>query len=231
MSLDVLGRNTEEFNEADVWGTTFTEEGETVEGGHSRNSSLGGSGDEGNGEVIDTFNDEFPTVSEDILGETPAPTAYGSMPARMRSFSDVSSKHSKPLAFGTGGRRSSNPQPIFNFIPVPAGNKENSVDAVEVPDPLDPLVSSLPDPPAGFVPPHVYASTYSTYSSRAGSSFLEAYGNGRDVGSVIVGTGRTLKGKDAIKMRTAVLRQTGFLEPETPSSVREAPVAATEAEA
>ena len=56
---------------------------------------------------------------------------------------------------------------------------------------------------------------------------MDAYlnGNGQGVagggiGSCVSGRGHTLKGRDAIKMRSAILRQTGFVEPNTPGSKR-----------
>jgi hypothetical protein len=41
-----------------------------------------------------------------------------------------------------------------------------------------------------------------------------------DFGSMVSGKGHTLKGRDALKARTAVLRSTGFLERETPGTPR-----------
>ena len=92
----------------------------------------------------------------------------------------------------------------------------------------------------GFVPPHVYATTHSTYSSTSGAGYMEArFNNGQSVpapfdrpsadvfGSMVSGKGHTLKGRDALKARTAVLRSTGFLErettPGTPRELGEAP--------
>lgn len=92
----------------------------------------------------------------------------------------------------------------------------------------------------GFVPPHVYATTHSTYSSVSGAGYMEArFNNGQSVpapfdrpsadvfGSMTSGKGHTLKGRDALKARTAVLRSTGFLErettPGTPRELGEAP--------
>ena len=82
----------------------------------------------------------------------------------------------------------------------------------------------------GFVPPHVYATTHSTYSSASGAGYMEArFNNGQsvpgldrraDFGSMVSGKGHTLKGRDALKARTAVLRSTGFLERETPGMPR-----------
>ena len=82
----------------------------------------------------------------------------------------------------------------------------------------------------GFVPPHVYATTHSTYSSVSGAGYMEArFNNGQsvpgldrraDFGSMVSGKGHTLKGRDALKARTAVLRSTGFLERETPGTPR-----------
>ena len=77
----------------------------------------------------------------------------------------------------------------------------------------------VPDPGPGFIPPHIYASTYSTYST---GGFMDAFinGNGQGVeggggiGSMVSGRGHTLKGRDALKARTAILRQTGFVEPD-----------------
>ena len=87
----------------------------------------------------------------------------------------------------------------------------------------------------GFVPPHVYAVTHSTYSSTSGGGYMEQRFNGQTVertsvdGNVngenfgsIVGSvkGHVLKGRDALKARTAVLRSTGFLERELPGTPR-----------
>ncbi len=82
----------------------------------------------------------------------------------------------------------------------------------------------------GFVPPHVYATMHSTYSSTSGAGYMEArrdngqsvpdFSAGADFGSMVRGKGHTLKGRDALKARTAVLRSTGFLERETPGTPR-----------
>ena len=89
--------------------------------------------------------------------------------------------------------------------------------------------ASLPDPGPGFIPPHIYASTYSTYSTGSAGGFMEAFiiGNGQGIeggggiGSMMSGRGHTLKGRDALKARTAILRQTGFVEPDrSPSRSR-----------
>ena len=96
---------------------------------------------------------------------------------------------------------------------------------------IDPSTGSFRE---GFVPPHVYATTHSTYSSTSGAGYMEArFNNGQSVpapfdrpsadvfGSMTSGKGHTLKGRDALKARTAVLRSTGFLERETPGTPRE----------
>jgi hypothetical protein len=102
---------------------------------------------------------------------------------------------------------------------------------------IDPSTGSFRE---GFVPPHVYATTHSTYSSTSGAGYMEArFNNGQSVpapfdrasadvfGSMVSGKGHTLKGRDALKARTAVLRSTGFLErettPGTPREMGEAP--------
>lgn len=102
---------------------------------------------------------------------------------------------------------------------------------------IDPSTGSFRE---GFVPPHVYATTHSTYSSTSGAGYMEArFNNGQSVpapfdrasadvfGSMVSGKGHTLKGRDALKARTAVLRSTGFLErettPGTPRELGEAP--------
>ena len=102
---------------------------------------------------------------------------------------------------------------------------------------IDPSTGSFRE---GFVPPHVYATTHSTYSSTSGAGYMEArFNNGQSVpapfdrpsadvfGSMTSGKGHTLKGRDALKARTAVLRSTGFLErettPGTPRELGEAP--------
>lgn len=102
---------------------------------------------------------------------------------------------------------------------------------------IDPSTGSFRE---GFVPPHVYATTHSTYSSTSGAGYMEArFNNGQSVpapfdrssadvfGSMVSGKGHTLKGRDALKARTAVLRSTGFLErettPGTPRDMGEAP--------
>lgn len=87
----------------------------------------------------------------------------------------------------------------------------------------------------GFVPPHIYATTHSTYSATGGAKHMEARFNGQQVaatgearnedttfgGSMVTGAGHVLKGRDALKARTAVLRSTGFLEREPPGTPRE----------
>ena len=82
------------------------------------------------------------------------------------------------------------------------------------------LASSLPDDDdAMFIPPHVYASTYGARGTGSVSerAFWGDAASGMDQlllgGSVVSGRGHTLKGRDALKMRTAILRQTGFVEP------------------
>ena len=92
----------------------------------------------------------------------------------------------------------------------------------------------------GFVPPHVYATTHSTYSSAHGAGYMEAHLKARadlgepvgpgdlNYGSVVSGKGHTLKGREALKARTAALRSTGFLErdrdpPGTPKGYLEPP--------
>ena len=80
------------------------------------------------------------------------------------------------------------------------------------------------------MPPHVYATMHSTYSSTSGAGYMEArrdngqsvpdFSAGADFGSMVRGKGHTLKGRDALKARTAVLRSTGFLERETPGTPR-----------
>jgi hypothetical protein len=70
-----------------------------------------------------------------------------------------------------------------------------------------------------FIPPHVYASTYGARGTGSVSerAFWGDAASGMDQlllgGSVVSGRGHTLKGRDALKMRTAILRQTGFVEP------------------
>jgi hypothetical protein len=88
------------------------------------------------------------------------------------------------------------------------------------------LASSLPSSPddddATFIPPHVYASTYGARGIGSGSERGFFWGDAASFGaddrralggSVVSGRGHTLKGRDALKMRTAILRQTGFVEP------------------
>lgn len=98
-----------------------------------------------------------------------------------------------------------------------ASDEDASGDAARGQDWGEEVSSSLPDPGTGFIPPHIYASTYSTTSLRGG--FMDK------LGSCVSGRGHTLKGRDAIRMRTAILRQTGFVEPETPGGIGPARVA------
>tara|TARA_B100001758_G_scaffold217855_1_gene204943 strand:- start:87 stop:563 length:477 start_codon:yes stop_codon:yes gene_type:complete len=89
--------------------------------------------------------------------------------------------------------------------------------------------ASMPGHEPGFVPPHIYASTYSHH---AGGGLMDArhddpmrgfgYG-GVGTGSMIDGRGHTLKGRAALKARNAFMRQTGFLEPDTPSALTQQP--------
>lgn len=83
----------------------------------------------------------------------------------------------------------------------------------------------------GFVPPHVYATMHPSYDSTSGAGYADprrdhgrsvpGYAASRaDFGSTARGEGRALKGRDALKARTAVLRSTGFLERETPGTPR-----------
>jgi len=90
--------------------------------------------------------------------------------------------------------------------------------------------ASMPTHEPGFMPPHIYASTYSHHS---GGGLMDAYahqgrgaagsGFGIGAGSMIDGRGHTLKGRAALKARNAFMRQTGFLEPDTPSEMDQQP--------
>lgn len=90
--------------------------------------------------------------------------------------------------------------------------------------------ASMPTHEPGFMPPHIYASTYSHHS---GGGLMDAYahegrgaagmGVGFGAGSMIDGRGHTLKGRAALKARNAFMRQTGFLEPDTPSEMDQQP--------
>lgn len=73
----------------------------------------------------------------------------------------------------------------------------------------------------GFIPPHVLAASLDPTSLRTyASSAVAAIGCGSygdpDGSSVVVGSGRTLKGRDAFRLRLSVLQQTGYVEPGTP---------------
>ena len=89
--------------------------------------------------------------------------------------------------------------------------------------------ASMPGHEPGFVPPHIYASTYSHH---AGGGLMDAHQHdpmrgfgygGAGTGSMIDGRGHTLKGRAALKARNAFMRQTGFLEPDTPSALSQQP--------
>jgi len=146
-----------------------------------------------------------------------------------RRFEVLQPAAANPIAGSLPNWQSSLPRPIMHpkaeksvaGVGAAAGNV--SKDGVDIAV----AAASLPDPGPGFIPPHIYASTYSTYSSTAAGGLMDAYlnGNGQGVagggiGSCVSGRGHTLKGRDAIKMRSAILRQTGFVEPNTPGSKR-----------
>jgi len=79
--------------------------------------------------------------------------------------------------------------------------------------------ASMPGHEPGFVPPHIYASTY---SHRAGGGLMDD-ARMLGTGSMIDGRGHTLKGRAALKARNAFMRRTGFLEPDTPSALSQQP--------
>ena len=89
--------------------------------------------------------------------------------------------------------------------------------------------ASMPGHEPGFVPPHIYASTYSHRPGNPGSMDAHddpqrGFGYGGDgTGSMIDGRGHTLKGRAALKARNAFMRRTGFLEPDTPSALSQQP--------
>ena len=132
---------------------------------------------------------------------------------------------SVPATYGSfPAWKSSLPRPIIHAAASPSARASAGPlrDADDVSSSL-----GVPEPPPGFVPPHIYASTYSTHSSTSGAGYMDTFLNGQlnngegGIGSVVSGRGHTLKGRDALKMRTAVMRQTGFLErePTTPGAV------------
>lgn len=193
MRLREVGDGGEELDENDLWDTMDGPDADDV-------STSDDDDDEEEDAREDAREDASSDAREDALPvPSSVPATYGSLP----------------------GWKSSLPRPIIHAAASPSARPS----AGPLRD-ADDVASSL-EPPPGFVPPHVYASTYSTYSSTSGAGYMDTFLNGQlnngegGIGSVVSGRGHTLKGRDALKMRTAVMRQTGFLErePTTPGAV------------
>jgi len=103
------------------------------------------------------------------------------------------------------------------FDPSRVGGVTAALNHLGVPGVVQ-VPASMPGHEPGFVPPHIYASTY---SHGAGGGLMDARMLG--TGSMIDGRGHTLKGRAALKARNAFMRQTGFLEPDTPSALSQQP--------
>ena len=207
MRLREFGDGGEELDENDLWDTMD---------GHDADDVSATSDDDDEGVALEAADEDAREGAREDAREgaredarevaravpSSVPTTYGSLPAW----------------------KSSLPRPIIHAAASPSARASAGPlrDADDVSSSL-----GVPEPPPGFVPPHIYASTYSTYSSTSGAGYMDTFLNGQlnngegGIGSVVSGRGHTLKGRDALKMRTAVMRQTGFLErePTTPGAV------------
>lgn len=155
-----------------------------------------------------------PAAKDRFADRDPPAAYYGSLPA-------WKSSQPRQIMHPAAAARHADAAP--GSLPVGGGGGVGPDAAAPAP--------AFADPGDAFMPPHVYASTYGTYGTASGAGVMDAHVGDRvanGIGSVVSGKGHTLKGRDALKMRTAVLRRTGFVEPQretpgTPGAAEEPP--------
>ncbi|KAK3283787.1 hypothetical protein CYMTET_8533 [Cymbomonas tetramitiformis] len=195
----------EEFGEDEMWGVD-EHPGRPDESSEDEN--------EGENEDDKTEGEEASDVTPGVTVPTPQrlPIHGDSQDASVAMYG---STWTAPISMTKGTR-------VPNSFGKPSsGHRRPSVPIAVPPAGENPGISQTGEDVEGFIPPHVLAASLDPTSLRTyASSAVAAVGCGSygdpDGSSVVVGSGRTLKGRDAFRLRLSVLQQTGYVEPGTP---------------